>query len=139
MSGKKITELAVGDSDYVEKTISESDVYLYAGVTGDANPAHTNDVEAKKGIFKGRVAHGMLSAGLISAALGMRLPGPGAIYLGQELRFTKPVRFGDTIRATVTVTEVKTERNMCKLSTICTNQDGETVIEGIATMMPTKI
>lgn len=138
MAGKTILELAVGDSAYVEKTVSESDVYLYAGITGDLNPAHVNSVEAEKGIFKQRVAHGMLSAGLISAVLGTQLPGPGCIYLGQELKFTKPVYFGDTVRATATVTEVNTEKNICKLSTICTNQRGETVIEGMATIMPTK-
>ena len=138
MNGKTISELKIGDSAYVEKTISESDVYLYAGITGDLNPAHINAVEAEKGMFKGRIAHGMLSAGLISATLAMHLPGPGTIYLGQELRFTKPVRFGDTVRATLTVTEIKEEKNICKLSTICTNQYGETVIEGTATVMPPK-
>ena len=89
-------------------------------------------------MFKKRIAHGMLGAGLISAVLGMQLPGPGCIYLGQELKFTAPVYFGDTIRATVTVTEIKAEKNICRLSTVCTNQDGKTVIEGTATTMPRK-
>lgn len=138
MEGKTIRELSVGQSASFEKTISESDVYLYAGITGDMNPAHVNEVEAAKGIFKGRVAHGMLTAGLISAVLGTQLPGPGAIYLGQELKFTAPVRFGDTIRATVTVSEIKAEKNICRLATVCTNQDGQMVIEGTATIMPRK-
>jgi len=138
MKGKTIQELAVGDSAYFEKTISESDVYLYAGITGDFNPLHVNRPEAEKTVFQQRVAHGMLSAGLISAVLGNQLPGPGAIYMGQELRFTAPVFFGDTVRATVTVTEVIAEKNICRLSTLCTNQDGKTVIEGTATMRPAK-
>ncbi|MDR2654842.1 MAG: MaoC family dehydratase [Oscillospiraceae bacterium] len=138
MKGKTIAELKVGDSAFVEKTIAEGDVYLYAGITGDLNPAHVNKVEAENGIFKRQVAHGMLTAGLISAVLGMYLPGPGTIYLGQNLKFTAPVYFGDTIRATATVTELREEKNICILSTICTNQDGKTVIEGAATVKPPK-
>ena len=86
--------------------------------------------------FGGRIAHGILSAGLISAVLGMRLPGPGTIYLGQELKFTKPVRFGDTVTATCTVSELLPEKNIVRLETICTNQDGDMVIKGMATVMP---
>lgn len=127
-----IEELKIGDCASVSKTISESDVYLFAGITGDLNPAHVNEPEAEKGIFKTRVAHGMLAAGLISAVLGTQLPGPGTIYLGQELKFTKPVFFGDTIRAEVTVSEIRAEKNICKLTTVCTNQRGEIVIEGVA-------
>lgn len=136
--GKTIHEMRVSDSAFVEKTISEADVYLYAGITGDLNPAHINAVEAEKSIFKQRVAHGMLSAGLISAVLGMHLPGPGTIYLGQELKFTKPVYFGDTIRATATVSEIREEKNIAKITTVCTNQHGDVVIEGTATVMPPK-
>ncbi len=138
MRGKTIGEMKVGESAYVEKTISESDVYLFAGITGDFNPAHVNKVEAEKSRFGRRIAHGMLCAGLISAVLGTRLPGPGTIYLGQELKFTKPVFIGDTIRATVTVSELREEKNIVKLQTVCTNQDGEIVLEGVATMMPPK-
>ena len=138
MKGKTITELSIGDSACFEKTVSESDVYLYAGITGDFNPAHVNAVEAEKGRFKQRIAHGMLTAGFISAVLGTQLPGPGSIYLGQELKFTKPVLFGDTIRAEVTVLEIREEKNICKLTTVCTNQNGEVVLEGVATMMPPK-
>lgn len=138
MKGKTMNELKLGDSAYVEKTISESDVYLYAGITGDLNPAHVNEVEAGKSMFKGRIAHGMLSAGLISAVLGTQLPGPGTIYMGQQLKFTRPVRFGDTIRATATVQEMNVEKNRCVISTVCTNQNGEVVIDGTATVMPPK-
>ena len=103
MKGITISEMQVGDSASFTKTVSEHDVYTYAGVSGDFNPAHVNEVEAQKGMFGKRIAHGMLSAGFISTVLGTQLPGPGTIYMGQELRFTKPVFFGDTITATVTV------------------------------------
>ncbi|GKX31238.1 (R)-specific enoyl-CoA hydratase [Vallitalea longa] len=138
MKGLTISQLNVGDKASFEKTISESDVYLYAGITGDQNPAHINQVEAEKSMFKGRIAHGMLTAGYISAVLGMQLPGPGTIYLGQELKFTAPVRFGDTVKAEVEVIEKKQEKNIIKLNTICTNQEGTIVLKGIATVMPPK-
>ncbi|QUH30640.1 MaoC family dehydratase [Vallitalea guaymasensis] len=138
MKGKTISNLNIGDTASFQKTITESDVYLYAGITGDQNPAHINQVEAEKSMFKGRIAHGMLTAGLISAVLGMQLPGPGTIYLGQELKFTAPVRFGDTIKAQVEVIEKKEEKNIIKLKTICTNQKEKIVLEGIATVMPPK-
>lgn len=133
-----IQEMKIGDSASTVKTIGESDVYLFAGITGDLNPAHTDEVSARKTPFGGRIAHGILSAGLISAVLGMRLPGPGTIYLGQELKFTKPVHIGDTITATATVSEIVAEKNIVKLETICTNQNGDVVVKGMATVMPPK-
>ena len=133
-----IQEMKIGDSASTVKTIGESDVYLFAGITGDHNPAHINEEASKKTAFGGRIAHGILSAGLISAVLAMKLPGPGTIYLGQELKFTKPVRFGDTVTATATVSEIIAEKNIVKLETICTNQNGEVVIKGMATVMPPK-
>lgn len=133
-----IKELHIGDSASMSKTITETDVYLFAGITGDLNPAHVNEVASSKTPFGGRIAHGILSAGLISAVLAMKIPGPGTIYLGQELKFTKPVRFGDTVTATCTVAEVVEEKNIAKLETICTNQNGEVVIKGMATVMPPK-
>ncbi|MBU3161735.1 MaoC family dehydratase [Clostridium frigoris] len=138
MKGLTMKELNIGDKDSFEKTISESDVYLYAGITGDLNPAHINQKEAETTMFKGRIAHGMLTAGFVSAVLGMKLPGPGTIYLGQELKFTAPVRFGDTINAEVEVIEKLDVKNIMKLSTTCTNQDGVVVLKGIATVMPPK-
>lgn len=138
MDGLSISQLAVGQSASVSRTISESDVYLYAGVTGDNNPAHLNEQYASGTVFGGRIAHGMLTAGLISAALGTRLPGPGAIYLGQTLRFLAPVRFGDTITATVTVRELKQEKNRAILETTCINQDGKVVVTGEAVISPRK-
>ena len=138
MKGLTIKELNVGDKDYFEKTIGESDVYLYAGITGDLNPAHINQREAENSMFKGRIAHGMLTAGLISAVLGMKLPGPGTVYLSQELKFVAPVRIGDTIKAEVEVIEKIEEKNRIRLNTICTNQNGELVLKGIAVVMPPK-
>lgn len=133
-----IEEIKIGDTASVTKTIGESDVYLFAGITGDLNPAHTNEVAASATPFKGRIAHGILTAGLISTVLGMYLPGPGTIYLGQELKFTKPVHIGDTITAVATVSEIILEKNKIKLKTVCTNQDGDVVITGEATVMPPK-
>ncbi|MGV8982277.1 MaoC family dehydratase [Clostridium sp.] len=138
MKGLTIKEINLGDKESFEKTISEADVYLYAGITGDLNPAHINQREAETTMFKGRIAHGMLTAGFISAVLGMKLPGPGTIYLGQELKFTAPVRFGDTIKAEVEVIEMFDAKNIIKLNTICTNQDGVVVLKGVATVMPPK-
>ena len=135
---RTIDTLNLGDSASVSKTVTETDVYLFAGITGDLNPAHVNEVASSQTMFKGRIAHGMLSAGFISAVLGMYLPGPGTIYLGQELKFTKPVRIGDTVTATATVVEKDDAKNRLKLETICTNQDGEVVIKGFATVMPPK-
>lgn len=135
---RTIDTINIGDSACVSKTVSETDVYLFAGITGDLNPAHTNEVASSQTMFKGRIAHGMLSAGFISAVLGMQLPGPGTIYLGQELKFTKPVRIGDTITATCTVVEKMDEKNIIKLETICTNQNGDVVTKGMATVMPPK-
>ncbi|MBE6089345.1 MAG: MaoC family dehydratase [Clostridium beijerinckii] len=138
MKGLTIKELKIGDKASFQKTITETDVYLYAGITGDLNPAHINQVESEKTMFQGRIAHGMLTAGLVSAVLGMQLPGPGSIYLGQELKFTAPVKIGDTIKAEVEVIERIEDKNRIKLSTICTNQDGVEVLKGIATIMPPK-
>ncbi|NMF06476.1 MaoC family dehydratase [Clostridium beijerinckii] len=138
MKGLTIKELKIGDKASFQKTITETDVYLYAGITGDLNPAHINQVESEKTMFQGRIAHGMLTAGLVSAVLGMQLPGPGSIYLGQELKFTAPVKIGDTIKAEVEVIERIEDKNRIKLSTTCTNQDGVEVLKGVATIMPPK-
>lgn len=138
MIGKTIDEIKLGDKACFEKTISETDVYLFAGITGDLNPAHINQVASEQTMFKGRIAHGILVSGLISTVLGMYLPGPGTIYLGQELKFTAPVKIGDTIKAEAEVIEMITEKNRIKLRTVCTNQEGKVVIDGVATVMPPK-
>lgn len=133
-----LEELHIGDSAALSKTVTETDIYLFAGITGDFNPAHVNEAEASQGMFHGRIAHGVLSAGFISAAIAMKLPGPGTIYLGQELKFTRPVRIGDTVTAAITVKELLPEKNIVKLDTVCTNQHQEVVITGVATVMPPK-
>lgn len=135
---KTIDTIQVGDVATFSKTISEFDVYMYAGISGDFNPAHINAVEAEKGMFKERIAHGMVSASLISTVLGCHLPGPGTIYMSQELNFKRPVKFGDTIEAKVEVLEKIEEKNRLILRTTCTNQHGEIVIDGKATVMPPK-
>lgn len=138
LTGKTIDELQVGQKAYMEKTVSETDVYMFAGITGDFNPAHVNQAAAEKTMFKGRIAHGMLSAGFISAVLGMQLPGPGSIYISQELKFLSPVRIGDTIKAEVEVVEIMHEKNRVKLRTSCFNQDEKMVVDGFAVLMPAK-
>lgn len=132
-----IEEMRIGQSASTSKTITEADVVLFAGVSTDFNPAHLDEEYAKTTQFGGRIAHGMLSVGLISAVLGNKLPGPGTIYLGQTLKFRAPVHIGDTVTATVTVKELIVEKNRVVLETICTVA-GKVVIEGEATMMPPK-
>src|SRR5690606_28867606 len=129
-------EISIGDSASFTKTISESDVYLFAGITGDMNPAHVDAVTAAQGMFKQRIAHGMLTASFISTVLAMQLPGPGTIYLGQEVQFRAPVFIGDTITARVEVTEKLEQRKWLKLKTTVTNQDGKVVVDGTATVLP---
>lgn len=131
----KFEDLKIGMRDTVTKTITEADVILYSGITLDVNPAHLNEEHAKKTIFKKRIAHGMLTAGLISAALGTKLPGEGTIYMGQEITFTAPVYFGDTITASVEIIELIPEKKRVLLSTICTNQEGIVVLNGKAKVM----
>ena len=138
MLGKTIDELKIGETQQFAKTISESDVYQYAGITGDLNPAHINEEYASTTFFKTRIAHGMLTAGFISAIIGTRLPGPGTIYIGQNLSFKAPVRIGDTIAASVEVTEIIEEKNRVKMKTTCVNQDGIVVLDGEAFVSPPK-
>lgn len=134
--GYSINELTIGQKASFAKTITETDIYLFAGITGDINPAHVNEAYASKTFFKGRIAHGMLSAGLISAVLGMQLPGPGTIYMGQELKFLAPVRPGDTVTAAAEVVELNLDRNTAVLRTTCVNQDGVLVVDGQARVKP---
>jgi 3-hydroxybutyryl-CoA dehydratase len=138
MIGKTITELSVGDAAEFAKTVSESDIYLYAGITGDLNPAHINEEYAKGTFFKARIAHGMLAAGFISTVMGTRLPGPGTVYVKQALNFLAPVYIGDTITARVEIMEIITEKNRLRLKTFCVNQDGIMVLDGEALVIPPK-
>ena len=135
---KSIDKLQVGDVAEFAKTVSETDIYLYAGITGDFNPAHVNEEYAKNTFFKTRIAHGMLTAGLISAIIANQLPGPGTIYLKQELNFLAPVRIGETITGRVEVIEINVEKNRVRLKTTCSNQDGVIVISGEGLVSPPK-
>ncbi|HNR52157.1 MAG: (R)-specific enoyl-CoA hydratase [Deltaproteobacteria bacterium ADurb.BinA179] len=138
MPGKTISEMKIGDYAEFAKTIAEADIYLFAGLTGDLNPAHVNEEYARETFFKTRIAHGILQAGFISAAIGMQLPGPGTIYIRQELNFLAPVRIGDTVTARVEVAEINAEKNRVVLKTTCRNQNQETVLDGQALVSPPK-
>lgn len=136
MTGFTINNLVVGQKSSYSKTITETDVYLFAGISGDINPAHLNEEYAKDTLFKGRIAHGVLTAALISAVLGVQLPGPGTIYVSQTLNFLAPVYFGNTITATAEVKEILLEKNRVILETYCINQDGIKVTSGEAIVIP---
>jgi 3-hydroxybutyryl-CoA dehydratase len=128
-------ELLVGQSNEFGKTITETDVGLFAGITGDFNPVHVNAPAAESSRFGSRIAHGMLSASMVSTVLGMKLPGPGTIYLSQTVRFTKPVYIGDTITARVEIVELIPAKRRVRLVTTCMNQHGDMVLEGEAMVM----
>lgn len=129
-----IEEIEVGMARHLEKTITDQDIALFAEVSTDRNPVHLDDDYAQDTIFQGRIAHGMLTAGLISAVIGEQLPGHGTVYLGQTLKFRAPVKLGDTVKATVTVASLDAEKKRAVLTTVCT-VGGKPVIEGEATVM----
>jgi 3-hydroxybutyryl-CoA dehydratase len=136
LDGYDIEDLKIGMRASFAKTITEADIVLFAAASGDNNAVHINEEFAQTTQFKGRIAHGMLSASVISAAIAGRLPGPGTIYMGQTLRFLAPVRPGDTVHATVTVKELIPEKSRARLTTVCT-VNGEVVIDGDALVMTT--
>ena len=138
ITGKSIDQIKVGDMAEFAKTVTETDIYLYAGITGDFNPAHVNEVYAKNTFFKTRIAHGMLTAGFISAIIANQLPGPGTIYLKQDLSFLAPVHIGDTITGRVEIVELIPEKNRVRIKTTCSNQDGVIVISGEGLVSPPK-
>ena len=138
IAGKSIDQIKVGDTAEFAKTVTETDIYLYAGITGDFNPAHVNEVYAKSTFFKTRIAHGMLTAGFISAIIANQLPGPGTIYLKQDLSFLAPVHIGDTITGRVEILELIPEKNRVRIKTTCSNQDGVIVISGEGLVSPPK-
>lgn len=134
LHGYYLEDLEVGMSDSYAKTVTEADVVMFAGISGDNNPVHINAEYAAQTMFGQRIVHGMFSAALISAVLGTRLPGPGAIYIDQSLKFKAPVHIGDTVTAMATVVEINQERRRVKLETVV--KVGDTVVaEGIATNM----
>ncbi|HRP26073.1 MaoC family dehydratase [Thauera sp.] len=132
--GYRFEDLTVGMSACVSRTVSEADILMFAGVSGDTNPVHLDQEFAASTMFGGRIAHGMLSAGLISAVFGTRLPGPGCIYLSQNLKFKAPVKIGDTVVARVSVKELKSEKRRAVFSTICTVGD-TVVLDGEAELL----
>lgn len=138
MIGKTVRELNVGDSAHLSKTISESDIYLYAGITGNFNPVHLNEEYARNTPYQTRIAHPALTAGYVGAVMANHLPGPGTIYLTQKLNFLAPVRIGDTITANAEILEINIEENRVRVRTTCTNQHGEVVLDGYALVSPPK-
>ena len=133
-NGYFLEDLAIGMSSSYSKTVTEADIVRFAEVTGDTNPLHLDDAFAKTTRFKERIAHGMLSAGFISTILGTQLPGPGSVYMSQSLRFTAPVKIGDTVTARAEITDICVEKKRVTLATTCAVGD-EVVIEGEALVM----
>ena len=134
MQGLFLEDLSVGQSAELTRTVTESDLVAFAAVTGDDNPVHLDEAYATGTVFGGRIAHGMLSAGYISAVIGTRLPGPGTIYVSQMLRFRRPVRIGDTVTTTATISDIDLERARVGLTTVCAVA-GKTVLEGEAVVI----
>ncbi len=134
LHGYYFEDMEVGMTDIYGKTITDADIIMFSGVSGDINPVHLNHEFASETIFEERIAHGMLTASLISTVVGTKLPGPGCIYVSQALRFKAPVKAGDTVMARVTVTKVIEEKKFVELKTVCT-VNGKTVIDGEATVM----
>ncbi len=132
LENRTFDELTVGESASLTHTVVQRDIDLFAAATGDVNPAHVDPAYAATDMFHHIIIHGMWGAGLISAVLGTKLPGPGTIYMGQDLRFRYPVSLGDTITATLTVKEKRPEKGDVTLDCLCTNQDGRAVITGTA-------
>ncbi|WP_022726702.1 MaoC family dehydratase [Fodinicurvata sediminis] len=132
--GYCLEDLETGMVERFSKTVTEADIVLYAGITGDTNPLHLDQDYAETTMFKGRIAHGMLTAGFVSAVLGTRLPGPGAVYVDQSLSFKRPVRIGDTVTAEVTVKSIDSASRRVVFNTVCLVND-KSVLEGEATLM----
>ena len=134
LENRTYDELALGDKAEVTHVVTERDLILFAEVSGDVNPVHLDEEFAASTPFKGRIAHGMFSGALISAAIACEMPGPGTIYIGQEISFLRPVRLGDEIRIELEVIE-KLPKNRARIATRVFNQDGKQVVDGVATVM----
>jgi 3-hydroxybutyryl-CoA dehydratase len=131
----EVMKINIGDSASISKTITDGDIRAFADVTGDHNPVHLDDEYAAKTRFGSRIAHGMLSASLISAVIANQLPGAGSVYLSQTLKFVKPVFPGDTVTARVTVTGIRDDKPIITLETVCVNQHNEPVLKGEAMVL----
>jgi acyl dehydratase len=138
MIGKTIGELQEGDRAEITRVVDDDDINGFVGAVGDYNPVHSDPAYAASTVFRTPIAPGMFTAGLVSAVIGTTLPGPGAVYLSQTLKFVKPVRSGDVITASVEVSEVIRDRNRIRLQTVCVNQHGEEVLTGDAWVMPSR-
>jgi len=139
LHGYYFEDLEEGMVDVFAKTITDADIITFAGISGDTNPVHLNHEFAAETIFEGRIAHGMLTASFISTVIGTKMPGPGCIYVSQNLRFKAPVRSGDTVTATCTVTKLIPEKRFIELKTVCIVA-GKPVVDGEATIMvPTRL
>ncbi len=134
LHGYYFEDMKEGMTNVYGKTVSDADIILFSGVSGDINPVHLNHEFACESVFEGRIAHGMLTASFISTVIGTKMPGPGCIYVNQNLRFKAPVKSGDTVIARVTVTKVIPEKKFVELKTICTVGE-KVVIDGEATVM----
>ncbi|PID44302.1 MAG: enoyl-CoA hydratase [Proteobacteria bacterium] len=135
IENKTFDDIVIGDSASLSRTLNQRDIELFALVSGDVNPAHLDQEFAKNSMFKEVIGHGMWSGSLVSAVLGTKLPGPGAIYLNQSLSFRGPVKIGDTVTVSVTVTSKDTEKKRLTLDCLCVNQDGKTVTKGVAEVL----
>jgi len=134
MQGLFLEDLSLGQSAELIRTVDEAAIVAFAAVTGDENPVHLDEAYAATTPFKTRIAHGMLSAGYISAVIGTKLPGPGAIYMSQALKFKRPVKIGDVVTARATITAIDAEKGRVTLETVC-EVDGKAVLEGEALIM----
>jgi len=134
LHGYYFEDLEEGMTDVFAKTITDADIIIFAGISGDTNPLHLNHEFARKTMFEGRIAHGMLTASFISTVIGTKMPGAGCIYVSQNLRFKAPVRSGETVTATCTVTKLIPEKRLIELKTVCT-VSGKPVVDGEATIM----
>jgi 3-hydroxybutyryl-CoA dehydratase len=134
LRGKYLDEISDGMTAVFSKTVTDADIVLFAGISGDTNPVHLDEEFAKPTMFKGRIAHGMLTAGFISAVFGTKLPGPGCIYLSQTLKFKAPVKIGDTVKARVTVSAIDQEKARVTFTTTCHVGD-KIVLDGEAQLM----
>ena len=140
MNVTKYSDIKMGQSAEIVHKITEQDIKTFGDLIGDYNPLHFDEEWARTTMFGGRIAHGILTAAFISAAIGMYLPGPGTIYMSQSMRFLGPVRIGDTITARVEVVNLNDEKERVTLKTTCTNQDGKIILDGeaLVTLMKMK-
>jgi len=129
-------DLKVGQTASIARTVSEADILTFAGASGDINPVHVDEEFAASTMFKGRIAHGILSVSHISAVIGTKLPGPGAIYLSQSAKFKAPVRIGDTVVARVTITALETDKRRVTLATVCTVGETEVTVGEAQVLLP---